>query len=66
MTTGELPSTTDRAATPPVRPGWPDLDDAALMDVRFCELGLTIEGSWIEGVLARFWEELAARGSLDA
>jgi hypothetical protein len=61
VTTGELPSTTDRTS-PPARPGWADLDDDALLDVRFNELGLTIEGSWLEGPLARFWDELTARG----
>jgi hypothetical protein len=47
---------------PSIRSDWPDLDDDALLDVRFCELGLTIEGSWIEPHVAKLCDELAARG----
>ena len=54
MTTAELrhpdaPRCRGRPAT-----GWADLPDEALLDVRLCDLGLTIEGSWLEGALARF------------
>src|SRR5436309_1500761 len=45
-----------------VREGWSDLPDEALLDVRFSELGLTIEGSWLEARIATLHEELAARG----
>jgi hypothetical protein len=47
---------------PPVRPDWPTLSDAELMEVRFCELGLTIEGSWLEPRINQLYDELAARG----
>jgi len=44
------------------RAGWADLSDDALLDVRFAELGLTIEGSWLEPRVAALYDELAARG----
>jgi hypothetical protein len=47
---------------PPVRADWADLPDEALLDVRLCELGLTIEGSWLEERLADLQRELDARG----
>ena len=47
---------------PPVRANWADLPDEELLDVRFNELGLTIEGSWLEARIAALNEELAARG----
>jgi len=47
---------------PAVRTDWPDLADEQLLDVRFCELGLTIEGSALEPRLHQLHEELAARG----
>jgi hypothetical protein len=53
----------DTAAAPePVRAAWADLDDEALLDVRLCDLGLTIEGSWLEARIAALETELAARG----
>jgi len=45
-----------------VRADWADLDDEALLDVRLCELGLTIDGSWLEPRIAELDAELAARG----
>ena len=45
-----------------MRADWPDLNDHDLLDVRFCELGLTIEGSWVEPRIAQLSDELAARG----
>ena len=45
-----------------VRADWADLDDEALLDVRLCELGLTIDGSWLEPRIAELSAELAARG----
>jgi hypothetical protein len=56
------PSPEVRGRRPPVREGWADLPDEALLDVRFCELGLTIEGSWLEPRIAALLAELAARG----
>jgi hypothetical protein len=45
-----------------LRAGWPDLDDAGLMEVRFSELGLSIDGTWIQTGVTRLYDELAARG----
>src|SRR5262245_44742594 len=45
-----------------VRDGWPDLPDDQLLDVRFCELGLSIDASWLEARIAHLYEELGARG----
>ena len=45
-----------------MRADWPDLNDHDVLDVRFCELGLTIEGSWVEPRIAQLSDELAARG----
>lgn len=45
-----------------VHADWPELPDEALLDVRFCELGLTVEGSWVEPRIAELLRELAARG----
>jgi hypothetical protein len=47
---------------PAVRPDWPELSDEALLDLRFCDLGLQIEGSWLEPRLITLYDELAARG----
>jgi len=55
----------DPPAAPPaavVSPAWADLDDEALLDVRLCDLGLTIEGSWLEARIAALEADLAARG----
>jgi hypothetical protein len=46
----------------PIRQDWPDLPDEALLDVRFCELGLTIAASWLDARIVALGEELAARG----
>ncbi|HKV98297.1 MAG TPA: putative zinc-binding metallopeptidase [Vicinamibacterales bacterium] len=56
------PTPASRARSRPVtRTDWPDLNDEALLDVRFCELGLSIEGSWLEARIAQLYDELAAR-----
>jgi len=56
-------------ATPAPDPGpgatrtdWADLPDDRLLDVRFSELGLAIEGSWLEPRIGQLHEELEARG----
>jgi hypothetical protein len=58
----ETPASSRVGMRPSIRSDWPDLDDEALLDVRFCELGLTIAGSWIEPHLATLNGELGARG----
>ena len=51
-----------RRSTPVTRTDWADLSDEHLLDVRLCELGLTIDGSWLEPRIAQLNDELAARG----
>jgi hypothetical protein len=41
---------------------WAAFDDERLLDVRFCDLSLTVEGSWVEDRVLELWAELAARG----
>jgi putative zinc-binding metallo-peptidase len=43
-------------------PPWAALDDEALLDVRMCDLGVTIEGSGLEPRLQQLESELEARG----
>jgi len=45
-----------------VRPAWVDLPDEQLLDVRMCDLGLSIAGSWLEDRIAVLDAELVARG----
>src|SRR5437016_4151395 len=47
---------------PAVRTDWPELSDEELLDVRLCDLGLTIAGSWLEPRITDLHEELAACG----
>lgn len=47
---------------PAIRTDWPDLPDEQLLDVRFSELGLTIEGTALEPRLHQLNDELSARG----
>jgi len=61
VTRSPKPRTHERSR-PVTRTDWADLPDEALLDVRFCELGLTIEGSWLEPRIAQLHGELAARG----
>jgi hypothetical protein len=50
-------------ADPPRPPGdLADLSDEQLLDLRFNQLGLKIEGSWIEPRLTALADDLAARG----
>ena len=47
----------------PLKPDvWAALSDDALLDVRMCDLGLTIEGTDLEPRIAQLNAELAARG----
>ena len=47
---------------PAAPPPWDQLDDQALLGLRICDLPVRIEGSPLESRIARFHEELAARG----
>ena len=57
---------TDAAAPPePLKPvDWTTLSDDKLLEVRMCDLGLTIAGTEIEPRLAQLDAELAARGMI--
>jgi hypothetical protein len=52
----------DASPSPTIREGWAELADEELLDVRFCDLGLAIEGSWLEPRLGELDQELRARG----
>ncbi|HEX5069900.1 MAG TPA: hypothetical protein VFV78_06755 [Vicinamibacterales bacterium] len=48
---------------PPAAPAdWAELPDDALLDLRLCDLPVSIAGSWLEDRLAELDAELAARG----
>ena len=58
------PAQTD-ASTPPrpaIRSNWAELSDTELMKVRLCDLGLAIEGSWLEARINALYDELTVRG----
>ncbi|HEX2836355.1 MAG TPA: putative zinc-binding metallopeptidase [Thermoanaerobaculia bacterium] len=40
---------------------WETLDDEGLLDTRLCDLGVTIEGTWLEPCLAQLYDELERR-----
>ena len=46
----------------PPRPPWARFTDEQLLDLRMCDLGVTIEGSVLERRIAKLHEELADRG----
>jgi hypothetical protein len=56
------PPESTAAPLPTIREGWTDLPDEALLDLRLNELGLTIDGSWLEPRLDELYRDLAARG----
>jgi hypothetical protein len=41
---------------------WSRLPDERLLDVRLCDLDVSIEGTWLEAPLGRIQDDLAARG----
>ncbi len=43
------------------KPAWADLSDDELLNVRFCELGLQIEGTYLEGCVQDLYRELESR-----
>ena len=40
---------------------WADYEDEDLLDVRLCDLGLTIKDSWVERPINKLYEELKAK-----
>jgi hypothetical protein len=45
----------------PARQHWAELSDDELLERRLCDLGLAIEGTWLEGCVAQLYGELDAR-----
>jgi hypothetical protein len=45
-----------------IAPAWVDLPDEQLLQVRLCDLGLTIQGTGLETFIAQVDQELMARG----
>ncbi|MPY87060.1 MAG: hypothetical protein GEU99_03980 [Luteitalea sp.] len=45
----------------PVPSNWPELSDEALLDLRLCDLPITIQGSKLEARIQQLYDELAAR-----
>ena len=45
----------------PARQHWSELSDDELLERRLCDLGLAIEGTWLEGCVAQLFGELDAR-----
>ncbi|MEZ5292003.1 MAG: putative zinc-binding metallopeptidase [Vicinamibacterales bacterium] len=50
------------AATRRPRLAWSRYSDERLLDVRICDLGLRVEGTWLEACVAELHEDLARRG----
>ncbi len=43
-------------------PAWARWDDETLLSLRLCDLGLGVEGTWLEGCLERLHRELGRKG----
>jgi hypothetical protein len=48
--------------SPAREPAWTRLDDEALLDLRFCDLRLSLRRSGLDDAVARLYEELAQKG----
>src|SRR5688572_19116216 len=46
----------------PKRPEWESWPTSRMLDLRLCDLGVRIEGTWLEGCFGRLGRELDARG----
>jgi hypothetical protein len=42
-------------------PAWADWSDEELLDLRLCDLGVRIQGTWLEEMVARLHEEMARK-----
>lgn len=51
-----------RTRTSRRNPGWTRLSDESLLSLRFCDLGLRLQGSRVERRVQRLYSELDARG----
>ena len=52
----------DRTPVRRARARWASLSDQHLLDLRFCDLDLSLEGSWAEERVHELWSELEGRG----
>lgn len=52
----------ERRNTEPKQPGWVDLADDELLDLRLCDLHLTLEGTFVRKVTRQVLQELKDRG----
>jgi hypothetical protein len=43
---------------------WTSFSDEKLLDVKFCDLGLDLQSSWLEPLIERLHDEMTARGIL--
>jgi hypothetical protein len=41
---------------------WEDCSNDALLDQRFCDLGVTLKSTWVEGCVEKLYDELERRG----
>jgi Putative zinc-binding metallo-peptidase len=62
VTVDSSQSTIAAGKSPDARSDWVDLPDEALLDVRLCDLHVTIADSWLEERLADLHSELDGRG----
>ncbi|HSD26126.1 MAG TPA: hypothetical protein VLL75_02430, partial [Vicinamibacteria bacterium] len=63
MTSSPAPAESPRAVpAPPPPPEWESWDDERLLDVRMCDLGIRIRGSFVEPFLRQVRRELRERG----
>jgi hypothetical protein len=52
----------EHGVEPQVDPAWAEWPDERLLDLRFCDLKLSIDGSWLEERIAQLYADLDARG----
>jgi hypothetical protein len=62
MTDPGVPAPPDRPEPAPVRPDLSEFSDETLLGLRFSDLGVRIEGSWLEERMSDLYAELGARG----
>jgi hypothetical protein len=55
-------ATASSTTAPGHRPDWASLPDEKLLELRICDLHVSIEGSFLEPQIHRLFEELDARG----
>jgi hypothetical protein len=60
--TTEKRSVTRKQRRRAFKPSWARWKDDELLDLRLCDLGVRIEGTWLEEMIAKLYRELDARG----